>query len=208
MMDDIDRMYHHLVKVIKERFPQYRSSPFTVGELYQSILPYRLNRRELGLDTVQDYETTLLSLLSGSRGYLVADERMRDAIRGELQSTGATADLIRRFGSEHVALAPEPAARLSSSGEVSSTDGLHEPHGGSPTPRPQGRRGARTITSRGEPCRYCGGALPADRQISFCPHCGQNVTTVNCDACGTELEVGWQFCTTCGREIGTEKAES
>jgi hypothetical protein len=51
-------------------------------------------------------------------------------------------------------------------------------------------------------CRYCGGELPEGRAITFCPHCGQNLTVLNCPACGTELDVGWKFCTTCGRAAG------
>jgi hypothetical protein len=61
--------------------------------------------------------------------------------------------------------------------------------------------GQRSIVASGD-CRYCGGALPEGRNITYCPHCGQNLTVVNCPACGTELEVGWKFCTTCGRAAG------
>jgi hypothetical protein len=56
----------------------------------------------------------------------------------------------------------------------------------------------RSIVASGT-CRYCNGALPEGRTITFCPHCGQNLTVQNCPACGTELDVGWKFCTTCGR---------
>jgi predicted amidophosphoribosyltransferase len=59
------------------------------------------------------------------------------------------------------------------------------------------------VPQAGEQCRYCNGALPAGRRITFCPHCGQNLTVVNCLACGTELELGWKFCTTCGRPAST-----
>jgi len=58
--------------------------------------------------------------------------------------------------------------------------------------------GQRSILASGD-CRYCGGSLPEGRNITFCPHCGQNLTVANCPACGTELDVGWKFCTTCGR---------
>ena len=50
-------------------------------------------------------------------------------------------------------------------------------------------------------CRYCGGALPAGRAVTFCPHCGQNLTVRQCPACSSELEVGWKFCITCGRSV-------
>ena len=68
-MDDVERMYRHLVRTIRTSFPQYLSQPFLVGELYQTILPYRLHRRELGLETNQDYELALLELSGGRVSY-------------------------------------------------------------------------------------------------------------------------------------------
>ena len=61
------------------------------------------------------------------------------------------------------------------------------------------QRPVKTIVGGGS-CQYCSGVLPEGRRISFCPHCGQNLTIIHCPACSTELEVGWRFCTTCGRE--------
>ena len=58
-----------------------------------------------------------------------------------------------------------------------------------------------TASALGGSCRYCGGTLPDGRRITFCPHCGQNLTVQHCPACNTELEIGWKFCTTCGRSI-------
>jgi hypothetical protein len=51
------------------------------------------------------------------------------------------------------------------------------------------------------PCAFCGGELPVGRAVIFCPHCGQNVGVVHCPACGAELDVGWRFCITCGRQM-------
>ena len=61
----------------------------------------------------------------------------------------------------------------------------------------------RTITASalGGRCRYCSGTLPDGRQLTFCPHCGQDLTVQQCPACSTELELGWKFCTTCGRGV-------
>jgi hypothetical protein len=58
-----------------------------------------------------------------------------------------------------------------------------------------------TAEALGGRCRYCSGALPAGRRLTYCPHCGQNLTVQHCPACNTELEVGWKFCTTCGRGV-------
>ncbi len=70
---------------------------------------------------------------------------------------------------------------------------LDEEGGESPAVRP--RTGS-------APCAYCGGALPFGRAVIYCPHCGQNVGVVHCPACGAELDVGWRFCITCGRQMG------
>ena len=62
-MDALDRTFRHLLQTIQARYPAYLSQPFEVAELYQNILPYRHHRRELGLDTNQDYELVLLQIL-------------------------------------------------------------------------------------------------------------------------------------------------
>jgi predicted amidophosphoribosyltransferase len=48
-------------------------------------------------------------------------------------------------------------------------------------------------------CRYCGSRLPDNRRMTFCPHCGTDLTKRQCPACSTELDVHWRFCVTCGR---------
>ena len=238
-MDNLDRMFRHLVRTIETRNREYLTRPFEVAELYQTILPYRLHRRELGLDTNQDYELTLLELLSGARGYLVVDERMRDTLRKEMGSANPDLSVLREFATTHVALASDAVRRLDTpegrdgpKGDASSmtgpvptgrstrsrassgatagpaTEGAATGAAPSPTSsaaatrRSQGTQSRTfTVDPAGEPCRFCGGALPAGRQITFCPHCGQNLSVVNCAACGTELELGWGFCTTCGRAV-------
>ena len=224
-MDDVERMYRHLVRTIRATFPQYLTQPFEVGELYQTILPYRLHRRELGFETNQDYELALMELLSGAHGYLVIDGKMRDVLSAERTSPNPNTATIRDFASAHVALAPEAlypleagaASRASGSGATISRaaattrertpaapavipTSASEPNASAaandPTqriPRPF------TIAEGGESCSYCKGALPAGRQISFCPHCGQDLTVAHCPACGSELERGWKFCVICGR---------
>ena len=224
-MDDVERMYRHLVRTIRANFPQYLSQPFEVGELYQTILPYRLHRRELGLETNQDYELALMELLSGANGYLVVDGKMRDDLGAERTSPSPDTAKIRQFASAHVALAPEAlypldagaVSRASGSGATISRAAVladrtpaapsvvpagmpAEPNASaaqsqvaSRVPRPV------TIAEGGENCAYCKGALPAGRQVSFCPHCGQDITVAHCPACGSELERGWKFCVICGR---------
>lgn len=269
-MDNLDRMYRHLVRVVRSRFPQHLVQPFTVAELNQTILPYRLHRRELGLETNDDYEITLTELVSGSRDYLIVDEAMRDALTDALAQVNPDPAAFKQFAQASVALspsalrslevgtdeapvtgAPSPAAAAS---PVRSSMRLTEP---APTPAaraapPRGSsprraptpaapvaavapvapasqaRSATPISNRspavptpttttktsggvrvvvpqaGERCRSCSEPLPEGRPITFCPHCGQNVTTLNCPACGAELELGWKFCPSCGRPAATK----
>jgi hypothetical protein len=236
-MDNVERMFRHLVRVIRTRFPQYLSHPFDVAELYQNILPYRHHRRELGLETNEDYEITMLELLGGNHGYVIVDERMREALRAELTSRNPDPGAFRQFPEGQVTLshtaiqrldatpsAPPPLERRTAESAV--VEAAPAPPPPPPPPRPSdaaasprgdrastgstlsGRttgsvpttRGNGTITPEaGDRCRACNEALPAGRAITFCPHCGENLTRVNCPACGSEMELAWRFCPVCGR---------
>lgn len=227
-MDNVDRMYRHLVRTVRTKYTPLLTQPFEVGELYQTILPYRLHRRELGLETNQDYEMVMLELLSGAHGYLVVDDRMRDDLSAQLASPNPDLTIIRSFASAHVAFAPEALHRLDAERRTTGAQGTagiptplmtpsigphrtasgampavstHPPTPGAGIPvDPNPRRAPRPVAiASGEQCAFCRGDLPAGRQISFCPHCGQDLTVVHCPACGGELERDWKFCVTCGR---------
>ena len=257
-MDALDRTFRHLLQTIQARYPAYLSQPFEVAELYQNILPYRHHRRELALETNQDYELVLLQLLSGARDYLVVGDEMRERLARELASPNPDPGVFREYSTAQIALSPAAVRRfqsgvadtepvLATAGSAvgpetttraaaqrapaptlttsprSSSSAATAPNlmaqsaprrpaapstSAAPTPAPRApaapiaARPTQTIVPQaGEQCRYCNGALPNGRRITFCPHCGQNLTVVNCLACGTELELGWKFCTTCGRPV-------
>ena len=232
-MDDLDRMYRLLVRNTRTAAPEYFSRPFELGELYQTLIPYRLHRRELGIETNEDYEIALSRLVAGERGYLVSEAEVQKALRAELASPNPDPSAFRQFAHAQVAFAPEALRALAADrGAVPAPPPVSaSPYSGSPAappmpvrppvapPRPNpppapvprpvaapeivapvsGRTPA-TVQGGGS-CRFCGGTLPDGRRITFCPHCGQNLTVQNCPACGTELEVGWKFCVTCGRTM-------
>ena len=250
-MDNLDRMYRHLVRTVRSRFPQYLAQPFDVAELYQTVLPYRHHRRELGLETNDDYEITLTELLTGARDYLIVDEQMRGALKKELTATNPDPSAFKQFARSRVALSPAalrsldagpsldpaspdvalpfapsvsmssptepagvtapvqrvevpeaPAARASTTQPTLGATPMTPPavaNPGRPSGIVVGPGGGTIVPAAGERCRSCDGVLPEGRAITFCPHCGQNLTTVNCPACGSELELGWSFCPTCGR---------
>jgi hypothetical protein len=73
----------------------------------------------------------------------------------------------------------------------------------SPPRRPPATTSARSTASAHAPaaaarCGFCGQGLPAARHVSFCPHCGVDLTARQCGACGEAMEEGWRFCVACG----------
>jgi hypothetical protein len=249
-MDELDRMYRRLVQNIRAGFPDLMGRPFEIAEVYTTLIPYRHNRRELELDTNQDYEHALLRLLSGERGYLIGDPQMQADLRAEIESPNPDLTKFRAYSTTMVSIAPDgarnaepPPLRRPGSGGTTAIPSTAAPApapsataqaaADRPTlgvpdqataaarpapPRPAApppaapppldvpqptlsATGQRSIVASGS-CRYCSGELPEGRNITYCPHCGQNLTVLNCPACGTELDVGWKFCTTCGRAAG------
>ncbi len=111
-MDDLDRVFHRLVSNIRHRHSEYLTLPFTVQELYETLIPYRHHRRELGIETNQDYEIAMMRLLSGERDYLLTDQAMRDKLKSEIESPHMDPGAFREFASSKVSLAPEALRQI------------------------------------------------------------------------------------------------
>jgi hypothetical protein len=185
MMETLNRVFEVLVRTIRSKRPDLLRAPFTVGELYQQILPFRHYRRELGLETVAEYEFALMHLLSGAGGLLDVDEKLRDQLGREVALPNADSSRVRDFADASVSINPQAEARV-----AKVTAG----------PRASGVVRAPELTD-GPRCRYCGGGLPEGRELHFCPHCGQNLQVLNCPGCGADIEAGWKFCVSCGKSV-------
>ena len=228
--DELDLMLVRLVHALRARGVAEVLRPCEVLELTQDVIPYRLLRREGGFDTNEDYEHALTRLLSGERGYVRGDEKMQQVLREELASKNPDTALFREFARNHVAMttagivaanrlasaapaAPvvvatvtvplrpdEPPPRRVSAVTAAFADvdlPLTAPEADMATAPP------RFVTAQaiGGKCRFCAATLPDGRKIVFCPFCGNDLTTMQCPACSTDLELGWKFCTTCGRTM-------
>ncbi|HET7563388.1 MAG TPA: zinc ribbon domain-containing protein [Gemmatimonadaceae bacterium] len=238
-------MFRRLVQNIRNGHPEYLARPFEVAELYQHLVPYRLNRRELGIETNQDYEAALCQLLAGERGYLTGDEDMQSAIRREIASANPNTAVFREFAASRVALSPAAVQQLNempaapsgaptlstpptprASIDSFAAGHAHPPkraaaapsagtfasqaapsaasnNAGNSAAAPSARQASSPSASSAKACAYCGGRLPAGREAAFCPHCGQNLRVQRCPACGSELDVNWRFCITCGRGVAS-----
>ncbi|MDQ6887813.1 MAG: zinc ribbon domain-containing protein [Gemmatimonadota bacterium] len=136
-MDELDRLFRRMVQNIRSGYPEYLTQPFEVAETYQHLVPYRHNRRELEIETNQDYEFALCQMLSGERGYLVGDAAMQEKIRREIASSNPNTGVFREFAASRVSLAPDAgqvAERLSA--EPASIRAAAPPVVGGPVAKP------------------------------------------------------------------------
>ncbi len=251
-MDALDRLFRRVVHNVRAAYPELITQSFEVSQLYQQVVPYRLNRRELAVETVEDYELALMQLLSGARGYLTGDPDLQRALQDELESLNPDLSSYRAFATSQVSLsadavramdqhpvakpaaAPPPVAvavgataepaavaarateRIRTSGGGADSPGFGTAAATHHQPKPPAAMPSKSAPSASSPsrtadatsdaqdatsCRYCAGSLPAGKNIVFCPYCGHDLTVQHCPACNTELEIGWRFCITCGRQL-------
>lgn len=180
--EDPTRLSDVLVKALRTN-SSFTDTSFTVTDLYQQILPFRHWRRELGIDTNQEYELGLMRLLSNSPAYLDVEERLRDEMAKELANQTPNPARLREFPDSRIVINGAALAK-----EIEKYDAA---------------RPAANPTQSAHRCRFCAGALPGafSRALNYCPHCGQNLRVLNCPACGAEFEAGWKFCAACGKSV-------
>lgn len=232
-MKDTDALlagFHRtLVEEIRAQRPDYLSSPFTVAEIYQTLVPYGTHRDRIGVEMNADYEDALLRLLAGEGDYLSLDSGAAlRGIREELESTNPNTGLYREYAAVDVRLNPD---RLATGGEaaveavaISVEDLAPAPLAEPLAPEPAREEPAPTLElatpvptfetpttqdpvteSEGdsERCRWCRADLPSRGNLHYCPFCGMDVNLRPCQSCGEELEPGWRFCISCGSEVAT-----
>jgi len=103
----LDRFHQTLVDEIRRSRPEYLKHTFTVGEIYQDLIPYRTHRDAIGVGINGDYEDALLRLLGGQGDYLILESaRAKSEILKELESNNPNTSLFRDFASVDVRLNP------------------------------------------------------------------------------------------------------
>ena len=223
--DELDRLFSRLVRTIRHDRPEFLAGAFEVVDLL-SFVPYKAVRAEIGADTEDDYAHTVTRLLAGERGLVFVDDLMLDDLQNELKSPNPDLQAYRSYLNTRVTLAQERVREvLDALGPAAPRDVLAPAAPGGPPPgvgtappksappreRPMSAR-PRAVPSATTPvgadgdarppragCQYCGQPLPLERNIRFCPHCGQDLSVQRCGACSAELEPGWKFCVACGR---------
>ncbi|HLZ44860.1 MAG TPA: zinc ribbon domain-containing protein [Gemmatimonadales bacterium] len=222
-MDELDRLFALLVGALAR--DARVAVPFPAADLYERLVPYRSNRSRLNVATHQDYEMTVLRLLAGERNYVQLEpDNVREAMQREIATINPDPAYFRSFPDAQVMVNGRAAERVLQADHAyapprsgaEEDDELVDTTGENPVPVPfvppmQFRPTPSSFGSRPkEPlapnqCEYCGGVLPANRKAAFCPHCGQpQEGELKCPGCGSELDVGWAYCLSCGRATGFE----
>ena len=234
-MTEVERFFRRLVSTLAGTAPARLQGPLPLDDITGSILPYRVHRRALQLDTVEDYEAVLLRLCAGE-GDLVWTEPEEARHRFVAETRSAHPDLTALYAFENVqlslrpepllwALAPDPQADFGPPAPAAESAAAEPPRHDSPPVEPAAaepvlvlgagrvdvlppREVAEENLHPEEPsahpptCLYCGGALPTNRTVNYCPHCGQNQTQILCPECRSEVEPGWRHCVNCGAAVG------
>ena len=223
-VSDLEQFFRQLVANLAATDPRRLHQQLQVTEIQRDILPYRANRRLLGLESSEDYEVLLLRLCSGEGAFArIEPPELQAKLQAELAGTNPDLGLLRAHGDALVRLAAAEVARAlardpdasyapptappAAARQETLDRASHHTHTESALPGDQLALDAAATPHRADPdapeiCLYCGGALPVGRQVKFCPHCGQSQRPLQCPSCHAEVEYGWQHCVSCGAAIG------
>jgi hypothetical protein len=204
-MDELTRFARQLVDRLATR-PEGINRPVSVAEVRKTVLPYRAQRRALGLESVEDYETVLLRLIAEERGYVKTLPATAAArCREELAQSNPDLGLLEELSDSTIQLTSLAAGKVVGDSQpepVSSDPPAKKPAPApAPAPVPVGQTPGAAPGRRENSCRFCHGELPLRRTATFCPHCGERLIPLTCGRCGTEFESGWCHCITCGAPV-------
>jgi hypothetical protein len=219
----LERFHRALIEEIQTQRPEYLTSPFTVAEIYQNLVPYSSHRDRIGVEMNGDYEDALLRLLAGQGGYLELESEpaLRD-LRAELETPNPNTGLYREYAAVDVRL---NQGRLDLSADLRGAQDLSEeleverpvlmadlaPSEDVTQPIEVVPPGVdvfaddlrTTDDAVSGNCQWCRAELPVRENLNFCPFCGTDLKLVPCSECGEELEPDWRFCINCGAAMAS-----
>ena len=223
-MDEMDRMFRRLVHNVRAGFPDLLTRSFEVSALYQTLIPYRLNRGELGIDSAEEYELALMRLLAGARGMLNGDPDMQAALQAELESPNPDLSSFRAWATASVSINATAVRALESQSAVAIRPTMTSPAAStrqaemagratlevaasvaaapmaSPAPAPASPRASATVAMAPKPRPVA----PAPVASIASPH---HAHGPGCRYCGGELPDGREahFCPHCGQNLSIKQ---
>jgi double zinc ribbon protein len=228
---DLERFFRRLVERLAASDPARLHRPLPLDEIMHTLVPYRANRRALGVDTSEEYELVVMRLCAGEGGLVRTEpEEARVRFVRELATPNPDLTALHSFESVLITLRPEPLSRAlgpADSALSEPRDYRDDPHDTLSLPEVPGPESLESdafdeaesleldpeeldpdpdpeTIPEPEPlnrCLFCGGRLPSGRAVNFCPHCGQSQAITLCPGCRSEVEPGWKHCVNCGRAV-------
>jgi hypothetical protein len=220
-MTSLDSLFRLLVRTLSEQEPLRIHQPIAINELMDALLPYRLVRRELGVDSAEDYETLLLRLCVGEGEFVQADPAAQAALLAELQKPIPDLAFLRVYGDTHLvlrtdplrsALEVHPEQRYAPPGAADETDEvldeMRPDAPGEPPPEPAGHADAWVPDPVLE--ANASAVTPREPQFPDVPPAALDRTQARCPFCGGLLppRMAINFCPHCGmgQDVGTCRA--
>jgi len=216
-LTDLERFFVQLVRNVAAEDSIRLQKPLLLGDIRNSILPYRANRRALGLESSEDYEWVLLRLCAGEGGFArTGPDDVADDFLNEVGTPNPDLTVVQRHENAVVHLDPRAVAKALD-GATKLVYAPHEPASQSGVEQPVASKGKRPVrmpppatpqrgkaSDTGSRCSRCGITLPARRVVNFCPGCGQNLSRPRCVSCQTELDPTWRHCVNCGATVAAK----
>jgi hypothetical protein len=211
-VEDLSRFFSQIARNLAATDPARLWRPLPLGEIRQTILPYRANRRALRLETSEDYELMLIRLCAGEGGFARTEpDDVHVEFAAEARNSNPDLTIVHRhenavviLNEEQVARALDPAQELAfaPSNHRFAPPAPREP-AAAPDPPARTRDSSKPRAGPRPPaiCRACRRKLPPGRTVKFCPHCGASQALTHCPECQTELEPAWRHCVTCGAAV-------
>lgn len=211
-MQDLSRFFRQIVRNLAAADPARLRRPLPLGEILQTILPYRANRRALQLETSEDYELVLIRLCGGEGGFARTEpDEVHAEFAAEALNSNPDLTIVHRhedavviLNQEQLARALEPTKDLAFA-PPDQRFAPPAPDKPASVPAPPAPKKASRKPRAGPPspatCRACSGELPPGWSVKFCPHCGESQALTHCPECQTELEPAWRHCVTCGAVV-------
>jgi len=232
-MEDVEKFFRHLVRVLAEGERDRSREPIEIAEIYQSILPYRRFRGVLQLESNQDYEMTLLRLLSGQGGLASVDPvEAQEALSEEANSVNPNpaafrdyaaakvylnVNAIQLYSDDHDQYAPPPQEQIPaepSSAAAAPTGSVFEPPEHEPTPNIESEQPATvrpsnpsTLPFVPEPPATVSPPPGLERGPMFT---GADARPTACASChrGLPLRRKVKFCPYCGKDVSQRKCRA
>jgi hypothetical protein len=221
-VSDVERLFRHIVIALHEADPARLREPLMLHELMGRVLPYKVARRALGVDSSEDFELLVLRLAGGEGGFVQTEpEPVQVRFAEEAVSVNPNLDVLREFRDARLRLGDDAAAWILAG---HSSDELFapppEPAAPAPLPAPEPSVPAPPPTLAAAPSvppsappPTAAPAPPAPRPAPVVPPAAARppiapaaapaapVLRTRCDSCGGRLPSGRvaHFCPQCGQ---------